>query len=142
MLKGLLILLLSIFLLFSCSKKNNEELVSEPSEEELVLDIYAEAVDALKKGDVFLSLRNQSMIMLYRPSTDEVVWFKAGPYMQQHDVDIINDHQISIFNNNAIHTYRGDIVDGNNEVMIYDFKTDKLSKHLEESLNKLQVRSV
>ena len=57
MLKGLLILLLSIFLLFSCSKKNNEELVSEPSEEELVLDIYAEAVDALKKGDAFYAAK-------------------------------------------------------------------------------------
>ena len=27
-----------------------------------------------KKGDVFLSLRHQSMILLYRPSTNEIVW--------------------------------------------------------------------
>ena len=54
MYKELLILLLSAFLLFSCSKKNKEEqrIVSEP-EEDVVLTLYAEAVEALKKGDAF-----------------------------------------------------------------------------------------
>ena len=30
--------------------------------------------DYWKKGDVFLSLRNQSMIVLYRPSNNQIVW--------------------------------------------------------------------
>ena len=34
MFKNLLILLLSIFLLFSCSKKNNEKVLSEPTDKE------------------------------------------------------------------------------------------------------------
>ena len=29
-----------------------------------------------KEGDVFLSLGHQSMIMLYRPSTNKVIWYK------------------------------------------------------------------
>ena len=53
MFKNLLVLLLSIFLLFSCSKKNNEKVVSEPTEEEVATSIYAEAVKALKEGDAF-----------------------------------------------------------------------------------------
>ena len=53
MFKNLLVLLLSIFLLFSCSKKNNEKVVSEPTEEEVATSIYAEAVEALKEGDAF-----------------------------------------------------------------------------------------
>jgi outer membrane protein assembly factor BamD len=53
MLRNLLILLLSIFLLFSCSKKNNEKVVSEPTDEEKAVSIYAEAVDALNKGDAY-----------------------------------------------------------------------------------------
>ena len=53
MLKNLLILLLSIFLLFSCSKKSNEKVISEPTEQEIAMSIYAEAVEALKKGDSF-----------------------------------------------------------------------------------------
>ena len=53
MFKNLLILLLSIFLLFACSKKNNEKVVSEPTAEEVATSIYAEAVEALKEGDAF-----------------------------------------------------------------------------------------
>ena len=53
MFKNLLILLLSIFLLFSCSKKSSEKVISEPSEQEIAMIIYAEAVEALKKGDSF-----------------------------------------------------------------------------------------
>ena len=53
MFKNLLILLLSIFLLFSCSKKNNKIVIAEPTDEEKAISIYAEAVEALKKGDAF-----------------------------------------------------------------------------------------
>ena len=42
-----------------------------------------------KKGDVFLSLRHQSMILLYRPSTNEIIWKGTGPFFLQHDVDIL-----------------------------------------------------
>ena len=52
-----------------------------------------------KKGDVFLSLRSQSMIMLLRPETNEIIWKQQGPWMSQHDVNIENDSIISIFNN-------------------------------------------
>ena len=57
MFKVFLILLLSVFLLLACSKKNNTEIVSEPTEKEMVVAIYAEAVDALKKGDAFYAAK-------------------------------------------------------------------------------------
>ena len=41
------------------------------------------------------------------------------------DVDILNDHTISVFNNNSKDFINGNIVDGNNEVIVYDFKLDK-----------------
>ena len=54
MLRKLLILLLSTFLLLSCGGKNKEEvIISEPSDEEKSVKIYAEAVEALNKGDAF-----------------------------------------------------------------------------------------
>ena len=31
-----------------------------------------------KKGDVFLSLRHQSMVLLYRPSTNKIIWKGTG----------------------------------------------------------------
>ena len=86
-----------------------------------------------KKGDVFLSIAHQSMILLYRPSTNEIIWKGVGHTYYQHDVDILDDHRISIFNNNS--KTLGDVatVDGNNEVVIYDFKTNQytsLSKRI------------
>ena len=47
MFKGFLILLLSVFLLFACSKKDNTQIVSEPTEKEIIVIVYAEAVEAL-----------------------------------------------------------------------------------------------
>jgi len=57
MFKVFLILLLSVFLLLACSKKDNTEIVSEPTEKEMVVAIYVEAVDALKKGDAFYAAK-------------------------------------------------------------------------------------
>ena len=57
MFKVFLILLLSVFLLLACSKKDNTEIVSEPTEKEMVVAIYAEAVDALKQGDAFYAAK-------------------------------------------------------------------------------------
>ena len=57
MFKVFLILLLSVFLLLACSKKNNTEIVSEPTEKEMVVAIYVEAVDALNKGDAFYAAK-------------------------------------------------------------------------------------
>lgn len=79
-----------------------------------------------RKGDVFMSFRHRSMIMQYRPSTNEVIWQQIGPWLHQHDVDIISPTQISIFNNNAVDPSdkRGTF----NDVMIYDFATDAVTR--------------
>ena len=95
-----------------------------------------------QKGDVFLSLRNQSMILLYRPSTNKVIWKGTGPIFQQHDIDILNDHTISIFNNNSKNLKDGRVVDGHNEVIIYDFKLDEYSSYQNDSLIKNEVRTI
>jgi len=54
-----------------------------------------------KRGDVFLSARNGSWIMLYRPSTNEVISLIEGPFYAQHDVDIESDTTLLLFNNNT-----------------------------------------
>ena len=53
MFKNFLILLFSTLLVFSCSKKEIIQINIEPSDEENMIAIYEEAVDALKKGDAF-----------------------------------------------------------------------------------------
>jgi hypothetical protein len=95
-----------------------------------------------KKGDVFLSLRHQSMVLLYRPTTNEIIWKGTGPFFQQHDVDILDEHRISVFNNNSKNFIDGNVVDGHNEVIIYDFKTSEHSSYLKESLIENDVRTI
>ncbi len=95
-----------------------------------------------RKGDVFLSIRDQSMIALYRPSTNKIIWKGTGPFFHQHDVDIINDHSIAIFNNNMKTFVDGRVIDGNNQVIVYDFKSKNYSYYLNESLIKNDVRTV
>ena len=96
-----------------------------------------------KKGDVFLSLRHQSMVLLYRPSTNEIIWKGTGPFFLQHDVDILDNHRISIFNNNSKYLAEGnDVVDGHNEVIIYDFKTNEYSSYHKDSLIENDVRTI
>ncbi len=57
MFKKLLILLVPLFFLFSCSKKENIKIVDEPTEEDMILDVYYEAVDSLKKGDSYYAAK-------------------------------------------------------------------------------------
>ena len=96
-----------------------------------------------KKGDLFLSLRHQSMVLLYRPSTNKIIWKGIGPFFHQHDVDILNSHSISVLNNNSKYFANagGGVVDEHNEVLIYDFKTNEYSSYLNESLIKNNVKT-
>lgn len=54
-----------------------------------------------KTGDLFISLRNKSMILLYRPSTNKILRVIKGGFFFQHDVDIETDSTITLFNNNV-----------------------------------------
>lgn len=89
------------------------------------------------EGDLFLSVRNLSVIIQYRPSTDEVIRLIEGMFYSQHDVDILNDSVIYFFNNNA-HTIwldkarswrvadeRINAGDFNSNVLAYDLKNDR-----------------
>ena len=55
MFKKITILILAIFFLFSCSKKEKIEAQSDLSDEEMALNIYTEGLEALKKGDAFFA---------------------------------------------------------------------------------------
>jgi len=96
-----------------------------------------------KKGDLFLSSRHNSLVFLYRPSTNKVVWYSVGPWKHQHDVDIVNDRNISVFDNNL---YRGGGTnfvpkkEGNN-VPIYNFTTQKVSYEFEKVIDQNDVRT-
>jgi len=54
MYKVFIISIFSVFLILSCSKKNNELVIEkEPTELDIVREIYSDALEALNKGDAF-----------------------------------------------------------------------------------------
>ena len=95
-----------------------------------------------RKGDLFLSFRHMSTVLLYRPSTNEVLWWRRGPWLAQHDVDVIDDHRISVFSNNTYDAGKGPFVQGHNQVMVYDFDTDSVSMPFDEAMERLDVKTV
>ena len=83
------------------------------------------------KGDVFISSRFLSAIIHFRPSTNEVINFLTGPFSQQHDVDIISDKEISIFNNNNFISH-----EEYSEIIIYNFEKKEYRKMFNDQLIK------
>jgi len=84
-----------------------------------------------KKGDLFISLRHQNLIMLYRPSINKIIWSQNGPWVKQHDVDILDSTRIGIFGNNVLEgefaNDRERFIDGYNKQYIYDFSRNLCS---------------
>lgn len=95
-----------------------------------------------KKGDVFLSLRNISTIMLYRPATDQIVWWKQGPWVAQHDVDVIDATRISVFDNHAEDRGKGAMVRDHSDVIVYDFATDTIERPVEAAMRGQMVQTL
>lgn len=80
-----------------------------------------------KRGDLFLSLRHLSMVLLFRPSTGKVIWWKVGPWLGQHDINILDDHRISIFDNHTAFGESGASVIGTSRELVYDFSDETVT---------------
>lgn len=99
-----------------------------------------------QKGDLLISLRNPNTILLYRPSTNKVIWHQAGPWIHQHSVDFVNDHQISVFNNNSV--LKSPDADAFltpqsiNGVMVYDFETNQVTEPFKQLLEEARPMSI
>ena len=94
MFKNLLILLLSILLLFSCSKKNKETVISEPTDEEKAISIYAEALNALNKGDAFYAAKKFKDVESLMPQS---TWAAKSSLMASYADYTRNSYSKAIF---------------------------------------------
>lgn len=104
-----------------------------------------------QKGDLLVSIRHKSTVLLYRPSTGKIIWLKTGPWLNQHDVDFLDSSHIGIFGNNIVrndlhiianNSIEQRVYDGFNVQYIYDFKTDKVDTPYNEFLRKANVATV
>lgn len=84
-----------------------------------------------KKGDVFINIKHQSMIILYRPNTNKIINIITGPFSMQHCISIISENEISLFNNNNF------VFDNKySEVIIYNLKSRQFRKLFNTQLQK------
>lgn len=95
-----------------------------------------------KKGDLLISFRHRSLVMLYRPSSNKIIRFIYGDFIAQHDVDVVSDSEISIFNNDFIR-FQGEtihdtcqVIDSVNssEIVIYNFEDSTCRTYLEKHM--------
>jgi len=70
------------------------------------------------------------------------VWSKQGPWLAQHDVDILDDHRIAVFDNHAYDRGLGARVDGANRVTIYDFTTGQTTGPWDKALADLGIETL
>lgn len=61
----------------------------------------AEAANApfAKPGQILLSLREVGTIALLDPTTEQVTWALRGPWLRQHDADLLPDGHMLLFDN-------------------------------------------
>jgi hypothetical protein len=98
-----------------------------------------------KKGDLFLSLRQQNLVLLYRPSSNKIIWHQNGPWLKQHNVDILDSTKIGIFGNNVLDADFSNpdnrLLDGHNIQYVYDFSTNELLTPYEEFFKSSSIRT-
>ena len=106
-----------------------------------------------KRDDVLISLKYLSMVLLYRPSTDQLLWHSIGRTYFQSDVAFTGDSNILIFDNNtpaylaanAMHHAQKDqrfkMVNGHSKILFYDFTTDQYSHYLDDALGTHEVKT-
>ena len=94
MFKNLLILLLSFFLLLSCARETAKEVIAETSDEMVILTIYSEAVEALKKGDAFYASKKFKEAEILLPQSE---WAAKASLMSSYPHYSRNAYSKSIF---------------------------------------------
>ena len=106
MLKIYLILLFSVFLLFSCSKKENKAIVSQLTDEEMMIATYSEAIEALKRGDAFYAGKKFKEVESVLPQSN---WAAKASLMHGYSHYSRNAYSDSIFSlERHIHNYPAD----------------------------------
>ena len=98
-------------------------------------------------GDLFLSCRNLSAVIHFRPATNEIVKIIEGPLIRQHDAVILSDHEVSFFNN--YNTWAGtsapgtepELVFPSSELTVYDYATDSLRVQFKEVMNQNRLHT-
>ena len=97
--------------------------------------------NGILKGDLLVSLRHRSMLLIYRPSSRDVIWYQIGPWVNQHSAKFDEKGNIFVFNNTVVDTHNNRTSetaaffgDSNNEIIYYDFSKQKSEERFSECI--------
>ena len=131
---------------------NRGSIVTDPFHLNDVAPVVADSSRHYNKGDVFLSFRHLSAVLQFRPSTGKVIKVIEGPFTYQHDVDVVSDSTIALFNNNTValdikynkfeFKPSNDVIQRkitHSNVLIYNFETDSFEALYEKEFIKNEI---
>jgi hypothetical protein len=98
-----------------------------------------------ERGDLLLSLRHLSTVLIYRPSTGKVIWLQTGPWLNQHDASFVGQSRIGVFGNDVRREFDGQtltLVDGHNQAYFFDFTDNAITAPYTVALKKSNVRTL
>ena len=97
-----------------------------------------------ERGDLLISLRHISTVLLYRPSINKIIWSKIGPWLNQHDADFFGESEIIVFGNDNFrtrYTNEGPIKGGHNKVYRFDLANKRVSALNAEVMKRIDIRT-
>ena len=78
----------------------------------------ADEYPLFEAGDLIVSLRHPSLVLVYDPDSGSVKWHESRPFLHQHDPDFTGDGWIEVFDNNDDLTKRGTMLGGSRIVAL------------------------
>jgi hypothetical protein len=69
---------------------------------EIVTAALAEKIKGVKEGDLLVSIRQLHMLAVFDRETGRIKWHQTGPWVRQHDPDILPQGNILVFNNRPL----------------------------------------
>ena len=89
---------------------------------EIVTEAFARHFEDVNAGDLLVSIREMHMLAVLDQNDGRLKWHRQGPWVRQHDPDIMPDGTVEIFNNRS--KAIGSSVTGS-QIVSYDPSTDE-----------------
>ncbi|MAT49908.1 MAG: aryl sulfotransferase [Porticoccaceae bacterium] len=90
---------------------------------------------------VLLSIRNLSSVALLRPATGEIEWLQTGPWLNQHDINPLEDGGYSIFGNDIVRGPEKILGDGRSQIYVYYPESGEIITPYSEVLERVDMHT-
>jgi hypothetical protein len=93
-------------------------------------------------GDIALSIRHLSTVALFQPKSGKIVWLKTGPWLNQHDINQLEDERFSIFGNDIVRSENGHSIlveKSKSDVYVFDPLNNDITRPYSDKIAEIQI---